>query len=241
MGEERNWKRLRERLGLSLPIQVHCRETHDYEWTEKSRLINVTPFGAGFTLKHPTEKGRLLHMTIPMPRQLRVFDHLELQYKVWAIVRHAKLTTLPKTNELKFHVGVAFIGKRPPASYEAQPWRRYETNVGPRTLLDAVDALRPLSSVDQRSVTRHHIAIDLKVEILDDNGEPLMMETTVTEDISKRGAKIFSTIDTQVGRFVRITNTHYNVTAFAAIRAISKGEDGINRIHVEFIDRDWPL
>src|SRR6266550_4833428 len=109
MSEKRNQKRIRERLELRLPVRIHSRETPDFEWTEMTRLINVTPFGAGFTLKHPTEKGRLLHMTIPMPRQLRVFDHVEDQYKVWALVRYIKRATSPdKTSH--FEVGVAFIG-----------------------------------------------------------------------------------------------------------------------------------
>lgn len=66
MGEERKWNRIRERLALHLPVRVHSREAQDFEWTEMTRLTNVTPFGAAFTLKRPTEKGRLLHMTIPM-------------------------------------------------------------------------------------------------------------------------------------------------------------------------------
>src|ERR1044071_7119972 len=90
MAEERTWKRIRERLALQLPVRLRVRETLDYEWTEMTRLMNVTPFGAGFTLKRPTEKGRLLHMTIPMPRQLRVYDHVEDQYRIWGIVRYLK-------------------------------------------------------------------------------------------------------------------------------------------------------
>src|ERR1041385_1096163 len=90
MSEQRNWKRIRERLALHLPVRVQGRDTPTFEWTEITRLINVTPFGAGFTLKHPTERGRLLYMTIPMPRQLRVFDHVEDQYRVWAVVRYMK-------------------------------------------------------------------------------------------------------------------------------------------------------
>jgi len=241
MGEQRNWKRLRDRLSLKLPIQVVCRETNEFEWKETSRLKNVTPFGAGFTLKHPTEKGRLLHMVIPMPRQLRVFDHLELQYRIWAIVRHAKLVVIPESDEAKFEVGVAFIGKRPPATYQTQPWRRYEVVVGPRKLTNVIEMVRPVEPVDQRTVTRHNIAVDLKVETLDDDGTALTSETTVTEDISKQGARIYTTLETQVGRFIRLSSPHYNITTFAAVRAISKGEDGIRRIHVEFVGREWPL
>src|SRR6476660_7154810 len=110
MSEQRNWKRIRERLALHLPVRVQVRETPDFEWTEMTRLTNVTPFGAGFPLKRLTEKGRLLCMTVPLPRQLRVFDHVEDQYRIWAIVRHLKSKTTEK--EPVFEIGVAFIGKR---------------------------------------------------------------------------------------------------------------------------------
>ncbi len=95
MSQQHTWKRIRERLELKLPVRVVCRETPDFEWMEVTRLINVTPFGCGFTLKRPTESGRILHMTIPMPRQLRVFDHAEDQYRVWALVRYARRLNHP--------------------------------------------------------------------------------------------------------------------------------------------------
>jgi len=124
MSEQHTWKRIRERLELKLPVRVVCRETPDFEWMEITRLQNVTPFGAGFSLKRPTEKGRILHMTIPMPRQLRVFDHAEDQYRIWALVRYMRPSTQPETDQGVFDVGVAFIGKRPPVSYETEPWKR---------------------------------------------------------------------------------------------------------------------
>ena len=78
--------RVRERIKLALPVRVHCRESAGHEWTEMSRLVDVTPFGASFLLTRPTERGRLLHLTLPMPRQLRCFDHIEDQYRVWALI-----------------------------------------------------------------------------------------------------------------------------------------------------------
>ncbi len=83
-------QRLRERLGLQLPARICYRETADDEWVEVTRLQDVTPFGARFTLAHTVEQGRLLHLTMPLPRQLRCFDHFEQQYRVWALVRHVK-------------------------------------------------------------------------------------------------------------------------------------------------------
>ena len=240
MSEQRNWKRIRDRLALQLPVRVRCRETPDFEWMEVTRLTNVTPFGAGFTLKRPTERGRLLHMTIPMPRQLRVFDHVEDQYRIWAIVRYIK--SKPTDKQIVFEVGVAFIGKRAPASYEKEPWKRYDISTSAfDALKSADDMLIPLSPEDQRILTRHNIAVDMRLEILDLNGDVSESEHTVTEDISTKGATLFTTLQIPQGRFIRLTNEQQGVTAHAAIRSRSTGADGIPRIHVEFIDKEWPL
>ena len=238
MSEQRNWKRIRERLPLHLPVRVRGRDTPTYEWTEMTRLANVTPFGAGFRLKHPTEKGRLLYMTIPMPRQLRVFDHLEDQYRIWAIVRYIKVAVVDK--ETVFDVGVAFIGKRPPASYEKEPWKRYDvTNTSFQAAKSADEILIPFA--DQRTSTRHAIAVDMRLEIVDENGQVIDREHTVTENISSNGATLFTTLEIPLGRFVRLTSEQYKITAHAAIRSRSTGADGVPRIHVEFIDKEWPL
>src|SRR6266436_9345024 len=91
-------RRLRERVGLRLPVRVKGRESIDHEWTVMSRLVDVTPFGARLRLKRPTEVGRLLLLTMAMPRQMRCFDHVEDQYRVWSLVRNVKLLD-PNTNK----------------------------------------------------------------------------------------------------------------------------------------------
>jgi hypothetical protein len=238
MSEERNWKRIRERLALHLPVRVRVRETPDFEWIEMTRLTNVTPFGAGFPLKRPTERGRLLHMTIPMPRQLRVFDHLEDQYRIWAVVRYLKSKVVDSRTQ--FDVGVAFIGKRAPVSYEAEPWKRYDISTTAfQALKSPEEALKPLH--EQRTQTRHNIAVDMRIEIVNPKGDVVETEHTVTENISSGGATIFTTLEIPQGRFIRLTSEQYRITAHAAIRARSTGADGVPRIHVEFIDKEWPL
>ncbi|MFN2500056.1 MAG: PilZ domain-containing protein [Pyrinomonadaceae bacterium] len=242
MPEERKWKRIRERLELKLPVRVKCRETKELQWTEITRLIDVTPFGAGFTLKRPVEKGRLLHMTIPMPRQLRVFDHVEDQYRVWALVRYIKRAE-PPDKAPQFEVGVAFIGKRAPRSYEEDPSRRYEIGaISPESLSSIQEWQEPeLASSDKRRLTRHNIPVDMLIETLDDEGGVEKSEHTVTENISLSGAAIYTTLDLPIGRFIRLSSEQYKTTVYAAVRARSMGPSGVPRIHVEFVDREWPL
>jgi hypothetical protein len=237
--------RKRERLELALPTRVHCRESLDHEWVELTRLIDVTPFGARFSLSRPTETGRLLHMTMPMPRQLRCFDHVEQQYKVWALVRNAR-TLIAKEGELpRYEVGVAFIGKRPPSSFELDPSQRYEVA---KTLeetglwsLREVEEKRHVPSTEPRPETRHNIPVEVRVDVFDEKGRISNGETTVTENISRRGAAVFTSLNVANGRFVRLTSSQYNLSVTAAVRARRVGPDGIPRLHLEFVGQEWPL
>jgi hypothetical protein len=235
-------KRIRERLELQLPVRVRCRETLALEWTEITRLSDVTPFGAGFTLKRPVEKGRLLYMTIPMPRQLRVFDHVEDQYKVWAVVRYVGAASNVDEKSHGFEVGVAFIGKQPPRSYEQDPSQRYD--IAPMTgHVTTVEDWVPteLTISDNRSHTRHNIPVDMLIETLNESGEIDLSEHTVTENISQKGAAVLTSLNLPVGRFIRLSSEQYKITVYAAVRGSSMGPSGVRRIHVEFIDREWPL
>jgi hypothetical protein len=177
-----------------------------------------------------------------MPRQLRVFDHVEDQYRVWALVRYIKQVKAPDKTQ-QFEVGVAFIGKRAPRSYEEDPAKRYEiAGLSAESLSALQDWQEPeLASSDKRRLTRHNIPVDMLIETLDDRGDVETSEHTVTENISTKGAAIYTTLDLPVGRFIRLSSQQYKVTAYAAVRGCSMGAAGVPRIHVEFVDREWPL
>ena len=244
-------RRLRERVKLSLPVRVECRETADFRWTEVSHLIDVTPFGAGFTLTRLTEVGRLLLLTLPMPRQLRSFDHAEDQYKVWAVVRHVRLhrgAGARAVGPTRYEVGVAFVGKRAPASYEQDPSLRYEIqSLAPEGNSYALVEWRaPAQEATaggrgQRTMeTRLSMAVEVVVEAFDEAGGVQAREQTVTENISRHGASVWTTLELERGRFVRLTNVAQRVSVTAVVRARRVGADGVMRLHLEFTDREWP-
>ena len=248
-------RRLRERMRLTLPVRVHCRETLDHDWVEMTRLSDVTPFGAAFLLAHPTEPGRLLHLTMAMPRQLRCYDHVEIQYGVWGLVRHVQLVVggegrgggaAAKGSGIRFMVGVAFVGKRPPASHERDPSTRYEvapepTATGLWSLQEKVEDAAGQASASRSKETRLQLPVEVVVEVLDEAGGVTAREETVTENISRRGAAVWTTLNLSRGRFVRLTGVRSQLSVFAAVRACRPGADGILRLHLEFIDRQWPL
>ncbi|MFL6286143.1 MAG: PilZ domain-containing protein [Pyrinomonadaceae bacterium] len=239
-------KRLRERIKLALPVRVVCRESAGHEWMEMSRLIDVTPFGARFILTHPTEAGRLLHLTLPMPRQLRCFDHVEDQYRVWALVRNVKPQLESSGDvQIRYEIGVAFAGKNPPASYVRDPSTRYvvdsisaENNLWQ---IREAEAEQAGGDVSRSKDTRLHMALPVRVEVFDEEGRVVESEQTVTENISRRGAAVWTTLKAERGRFVRLTSTDSGLSVIAAVRSVRTGPDGIPRLHLEFIDRQWPL
>ena len=233
--------RRRARIPLTLPIRVLCRESVEYQWTEQSRLVDVSHLGAGFTLTRPIEVGPLIQLTIPLPRQLRCFDHLEPMYSVWSLVRHASAIPRARRQEAAlFRVGVGFVGKRPPHSYEADPTLRYEPvpiRIGYNSMWKL--GKRPLPN--QRRETRLIIPLEVLVETFDENGNPSLQEHTVTETISSLGTCIRTNLNIGVGRILRISSQSDHVSTFAAIRSRKVAPDGIARLGLEFIGERWPL
>jgi PilZ domain len=243
--EDHKSRRLRERIALSLPVRITCRETADHEWVEMSRLVDVTPFGARLTLKRPTEMGRLLLLTLAMPRQLRCFDHVESQYRVWSLVRNVKMLNPKTENGRLIEVGVAFVGKHPPPSFLKDPARRYEIANLQAGLWavqeESSEVLSELDSTDKREESRHTIPIEVTIEVFDENGGFSESENTVTENISRKGAAVFTTLDLKPGRFVKMSNPHDGTEVIAAVRDRRIGGDGIGRLHLRFIGCEWPL
>jgi hypothetical protein len=239
-------RRRRERIRLALPARIFVRESLDDEWTVMTRLVDVTPFGARFPLPRPIDIGRLLQLTAAMPRQLRVFDHVEDQYRVWAIVRNVKLLEQTTPKDPLVEVGVAFIGKRPPHSYQNNPERRYEiaqTKLESAMWVareDSVEQLAEVNTDDKRKESRQMIPVEVLIDVFE--GDKLIKnERTVTENISRSGAAVFTATEVAPGTFVKVTSETYNATVLAVVRARRVGKDGMTRLHLEFLGREWPL
>ena len=115
------------RISLPLPVRVEVKVDRTVAWNEITRLTDISAFGAGFTLKRPIKRGRLMQLTVPMPRQLRCYDYSEAQYRVWALVRRC-IPINENSGDPMYSVGVAFIGKSPPPDYLQHPSRLFDTS-----------------------------------------------------------------------------------------------------------------
>lgn len=235
-----------QRIALPLPARVEVRVEKEVSWHEITRLSDVSAFGCGFKLKRPLKRGRLALLTIPMPRQLRNFDHAEPQYRVWGLSR--KCIPVGSRVEPEYAVGIAFIGKNPPADYIEHPSRLYELmertdndsglwHIGQADLRADDSHLAP----EIRKQTRYFIPEPVRLEQYDDKGNVLLSEETVTENISLGGAAVFTAHQFPAGTFVRFVSERYDSDILSVVRGSRVGTDGITRLHVEFVDRLFPL
>lgn len=234
------------RISLPLPVRVEVKVDAEVQWNEITRLSDVSAFGTGFLLKRPVKRGRLLLLTIPMPRQLRSYDFSEPQYRIFGVVRRCiAVSKDPKNPE--YAVGVAFVGKSPPVGFIEHPSRLYDTShreggngfwhLVPADLLADESEL----PAELRKQTRFHIPESLLIERVDNIGNVVESETTVTENISLGGAAVFTALSAPTGTFLRVTSQRFDVTILSVVRGARMGTDGITRLHIEFIDRYFPL
>ena len=234
-----------QRYPLALPARVEVKVDNKLAWNEMTRLEDISAFGAGFKLKRPVKRGRLVLMSVPMPRQLRCYDYLEPQYRIWGLVRRC----VPMANggvDEAYAIGVAFVGKNPPGAFIDNPSKLYdlaEREDGGLWQLIEADALPDETGLPgySRRHTRFAIPEALLLEMLDENGDVQASEVSVTENISLGGAAVFTSFNIEPGTFLRVKSERHNLSIISIVRGKRMGEDGINRLHLEFIDHMFPL
>ena len=237
MGQKRQVsRRIRERVRLELPVRVRAMGHGGLAWEELTRLLDVSPFGARVSLSRPVEPGRLLHLTMPLPRPLRSFDHTEEQYRVWALVRNLRAAS--EGEATRFEVGLAFVGKRPPASHIEDPEKLYDVE---HSIPGGLYEPKPKARAGRSDSTRLGMAVEVEVILLDEHGRVAQTGVTVTENLSRRGAAVYAPFRAERGGFVLLRSVQFGMEVLAAVRGCRTDERGVTRLHLEFLDREWPL
>jgi len=234
-----------QRYALALPTRIDVKVDRKSTWSEITRLEDISAFGAAFNLKRPVKRGRLLLVSLPMPRQLRCYDYLEPQYRIWGLVRRC-LPLETKPGVQGYAVGVAFIGKNPPNAYMENPAKLYDISDrddGGLWQLREIDSDHDDSDLppELRKQTRFAIPESLVLELLDEGGDVAASEVSVTENISLGGAAVFTSFNVEPGTFLRVVSERHDISIISIVRGKRVGADGIVRLHLEFIDNMFPL
>lgn len=230
----------------SLPVRVRWHGDDGVE--EPSRLLHVTPRSATLLLSRSPRLGQLLRLTLPRstrPAQTGAGDN-HLWALVWAIVQQTsdERKRESESAEPSHCVSVVFVGDDVPKEKEVDDGASYAylAEEDGRFRLQSRRAAQAISSAQQRRrESRIAVPVEVTLEVFGANGQVTMCEQTVTENISRNGAAVWTSLPVAARQWVRLSSEQYEVSITAVVRARRTGFDGITRIHLEFTDGQWPL
>lgn len=204
-------------------------------WKEQTTLITVSRTGAGFFLQRPCEVGRLLSLMAQIPRHLRSYNRDKEYYRVWGIVQHC----MPDNETGRFQVGIAFIGREAPSAYYNKPGRCF------RIVGINGDGLWKVEKLDREFIKRKNtrFVCSLDVELATGDAEPQSPPPvpSVTEDISRCGTALISSLKLNVGDSVRFTSKEPPFSSLAVVRNLKLLGTDQYRINLEFIGAEFPV
>lgn len=208
-------------MGLNLPVRVQGHSADGAAWEEMTTSDDASFGGASVALKHPVEKGQVLHLDLPLPKRFRRYAMTDASYHVYALVRDA--TASPA------RVGVMFIGKNPPKGYEQNPSGRYLLPSDPAP-----------ARKERRQFQRLEMFVNFTLRRTDPGGEAAQEERTVAENLGKGGARVMTSLPLTKGEIVQVEEMGGAFRTRAEIKNVYIGQDRIPRVNLHFIDSEAP-
>jgi hypothetical protein len=205
-------------------------------WSESSEVTSLSSSGAGLFIPVPCPVGRLVSLMLPMPSEMRRYDHDKRLYRVWGLVQYCHEAV---NGPAGYHVGVALIGKDAPDSYTRDPMQSYRVCGMRKSGLWKIEELD--TSFKQRTSARYWNSIDGTISLLDDEMKSTAQEGVVTENISESGAAVFSDLRVAVGDRIKFQTHSPLFSSLSVVRDRRIGVDDRMRIHLEFVENSYPI
>ena len=207
-------------MGLSVPLRVLGHDPDGSPWEEMTATEDASYSGASFPLRHPHGVGQVLHLQAPLPRNFRRYDLAETSYKTYALVRNTRVG-----GEGQRLVGVLFLGRVPPRGFDDKPGGQFRLPDDPRS---------GQPGAERRRHERLQLFVNLRLRRLGISG--VLEEQTVTENVSRGGARVFTTLPVSPGETVTLSDLADKVAADALVRHVWVGSDRVTRLNLQFPD-----
>lgn len=215
-------RRKEPRMGLSLPVRVQGFEIDGKSWEEMTTSEDASYSGCAFVLKHAVGQGQALHLSMPLPKHFRQYDITDPSYHIYALVRDI---TPAKSGA---RLGTLFLGKQPPKGFGENPASRFLLPSDPKP-----------SPRERREHQRQDIFLNFRLKRQDGSIGP-REEKTVSENLSRRGARVLTTLAVARGEVLEVEELQGTFHTRAEIRNIYIGKDNIPRLNLRFLDADAP-
>ena len=220
-----------------LSVVIKGKDQNFQAWSETANATSLSSTGVGFFLTRECPVGSLISLIMAMPPHLRKYDQDKRLYRTWGLVQYCYQAG--GDSESGFHVGVAFIGREAPDSYTKNPTRSYRVAGIDRNGLWKIEELE--TAFKQRASVRYWNSIGVSLYQLDEEQRSIATETTVTENISERGASVFSELRVTVGDQIKFQASSPAFSSLAVVRHRRIGVDDRTRLHLEFLENTFPV
>jgi hypothetical protein len=224
-------------MSLHAVVKGKERVKGDRQWKEVADLISVSSTGASFNIARSCEPGTLVSLMIPLPVYMRCYDYDKEFYRVWGLVQHCEALTADDPSN--FHIGVAFIGKQCPDSYKANPMQHYRISGVDEDGMWKVAELK--TSFKKRSEVRFWKTVELYLALIDTKAGATGGERTVSENVSKSGAAVLTTMDVGIGDRVKFISEQYDFSGLAVVCSTQPSDDHRTRLHLKFVESTFPV
>jgi hypothetical protein len=229
------------------PLLAEWRDAKGVRRVESTRPFDVTQQGASFRLTRPPEVGQLMHLTLPVAMMRRQHRGSGLDAGFLALA-WAVSDPLPEQEDEAApprSVSVLFLGPASASTFAATEGAyTYGIDDGGLFRLQprAVETSAAAASLsDKREESRLDLPIEVTLEAFDRSGNVTMREQTVTENISRKGALVPTTLLIPPDSTVRLTNAERRISLNAVVRARRVGQNGVARLHLHIPEDEWPL
>lgn len=214
-------RRTCERFKLSIPVLVTGYEREKGKWRELTSTIDISRTGVMLRLAKRVRNETVLHLTMPMPAELRTHRHDEPGYGVYALVQRVE----PLKNGRR-GVGLELLGEEPPAGYLEKPTEKFD---------------QKWAGVQRRRAPREERVEEVMIDYLSQTMEVLGQEETFTENVSSTGMRVMIEAAPADFELVRVRCSKRGFESLAAVSSQYVGNDKVERLCLRFLDNRWPV
>jgi hypothetical protein len=93
---------------------------------------------------------------------------------------------------------------------------------------------------DRRNSPRVQLFVNFTIQLVDEWGAVLQEELTVADNVSKGGARVMTSLGFQLGEVLLLQEAGGGFATRAEVRAITKVQPTVDRLHLRFMDRQAP-
>jgi hypothetical protein len=219
---EKNRRRV-ARLALSLRARVAGHDEREGKWQELTETVDVSRAGVSLTLSRRVRRGQVLHLSMPLPWQMRQHGHADPSYQIYALVQRV----LPSPKPGVKLVGLEFVGEHPPQAYLEKPWGLF----------------RPAEwrGENRRRSPREYVSEPVWVVYLDEYGREVAQEGGRTVDVSRQGARVCVRQPPDEFDLVRIIAPESSFESLAYVVARHRTEQGFSHLRLRLVAGEWPV